>query len=155
MKYPWKDVVYIPVILHFIKITDSKFTFQKHSCIFAQNSSMKKSNINIEVVLDNDQHPHKIFWEATDNPYGEKKTEVKAMLVSFFDKEYKDTYKIDLWTNEMEVSEMDRFMFQTIKALADTYYKATNNAQLASAMQSLADYIGKETGIIPQEEDVD
>ena len=43
-------------------------------------------------------------------------------------------------------------MFQTLKALGDTYYKATQNAELASAIQSLADYMGKETGIIPKEE---
>jgi gliding motility-associated protein GldC len=113
---------------------------------------MKQSTIKIDIELNDDKHPQKITWESNDNPSGDKKTEVKAMLLSLFDKDYKDTYKIDLWTSELQVVEMDRFMFQTLKALGDTYFKATQNAELASAIQSLADYIGKETGIIPKEE---
>ena len=113
---------------------------------------MKQSTIKIDIELNEDKHPQKIMWESSDNPEGEKKVEVKAMLLSLFDKDHKDTYKIDLWTSELQVVEMDRFMFQTLKALGDTYYKATQNAELASAIRSLADHIGKETGIIPKEE---
>jgi gliding motility-associated protein GldC len=113
---------------------------------------MKKSQITIDIELNEDKHPEKIYWESSDSPSNKGKVEAKAMLLSLFDNDYKDTYKIDLWTSEMQVVEMDRFMFQTIKSLADTYYKATNNAKLASAMQQLADYMGKETGIIPKTE---
>lgn len=113
---------------------------------------MKKSDINITIELNEEKHPSKMTWEATDDPNSQGPKEIKAMLLSLFDKDYKDTYKIDLWTDEMQVVEMDRFMFQTIKALADTYFKATQNTKLAGAMQQLADYIGKETGIITEGE---
>lgn len=112
----------------------------------------KVSEIKIEIELNDEQHPEKIMWEASDNPNGNGKSEVKGMLLSLFDKDYKDTFKIDLWTDEMQVVEMDRFMFQTIRALGDTYYKATQNAKLAGAIQQLAEYIGKETGIITPKE---
>ncbi len=112
----------------------------------------KKSEIIIEIELNEDQHPSKIMWEATDNPSGKGKSEVKGMLLSLFDKDHKDTFKIDLWTDEMQVVEMDRFMFQTLKALGDTYYRSTQNAKLAGAVQQLAEFIGKETGIIPPDE---
>ena len=62
-----------------------------------------------------------------------------------------DTIKIDLWTKEMQVVEMDRFFFQTLKGLSDTYFKATNNAELASAMRQFVQYFGEQTEIIPKE----
>jgi gliding motility-associated protein GldC len=108
----------------------------------------KTSAINVTVNLDDQKHPKSIFWEAEDG--SESKKEAKAMLLSFFDKEHLDTFKIDLWTNELQVAEMDRFMFQTLKALADTYYKATNNAKLANNFMGFAEYFGEETDIIPK-----
>ncbi len=114
----------------------------------------KKSTINITVELDENKHPHKIFWEAQDNDDPQTKKEVKAMLLSLFDKDHLDTLKIDLWTNEMQVVEMDRFMFQTLRALSDTYFKATNNAQLANAFAGFAEFFGEETGILTKEKDV-
>ena len=91
----------------------------------------KKSKIEINIGLDADRVPVKIDWKATDGSAA-RPTECKAMLVSFFDKKTKETQKIDLWTKDMQVIEMDRFFFQTMRALADTYYKATQNAELAT-----------------------
>ncbi|HMX84190.1 MAG TPA: gliding motility protein GldC, partial [Saprospiraceae bacterium] len=70
---------------------------------------------------------------------------------SLFDSKVKDTLKIDLWTNELQVVEMDRFMFQTLRGLADTYMKATNNHKLANEMQQFVTYFGEQTEIIPKE----
>ena len=70
------------------------------------------------------------------------------MLLSFFDEESKDTLKIDLWTTEMQVIEMDRFFFQTLRGLADTYFKATQNAELATSMRQFVHYFGEKTGIL-------
>lgn len=111
------------------------------------------SKIEIEVTLNDQKIPQRIDWMATDNPDGPSKNEAKAMMLSLFDKEYKDTYKIDLWTTEMEVYEMDQFVFQSLKALAETYFKATGNNKLASAMQQFATYFGESTEIIPKDTD--
>ena len=67
------------------------------------------------------------------------------MLLSFLDRDSRDTLKIDLWTKDMEVAEMDRMMFYTLRALADTYYKASNNRELAEQMQQFAHYFGEKT----------
>jgi gliding motility-associated protein GldC len=117
------------------------------------NNIVKTSTIEIEIGLNKDKHPAKIQWRSSDNPDGAQFTEGKAMLFSIFDKEYLDTLKIDLWTNEMQVVEMDRFMFQSLRALADTYYRATNNKELANDMQLFVDYFGKQTGIIIEEKE--
>ncbi|MCE2790532.1 MAG: gliding motility protein GldC [Saprospiraceae bacterium] len=113
---------------------------------------VKSSVIELEIGLNEQKHPETIIWKSTDNPSATGSTECKAMLLSLFDKEYKDTFKIDLWTTEMQVVEMDRFMFQTLRSLADTYFKATNNRQLANDMQLFVDYFGKETGILSSDD---
>ena len=111
----------------------------------------KKSKIEINIGLNEQQIPVAINWKATDGT-DSAPTECKAMLVSFFDKKTKETQKIDLWTKDMQVIEMDRFFFQTMRALADTYFKATQNAQLASEMQRFVQYFGEQTEILPKNE---
>jgi gliding motility-associated protein GldC len=109
----------------------------------------KYSKINITVGLDGQNVPVSIDWMSEDGPTAGKSQPGKAMLLSLFDKESLDTLKIDLWTKEMQVKEMDRFFYQTLRALADTYFKATQNQDLAAAMQSFVQYFGEQTEMIP------
>ncbi|MCB0567174.1 MAG: gliding motility protein GldC [Phaeodactylibacter sp.] len=109
------------------------------------------SDIKVTVGLNDKNVPVKITWEAEDNPNANGAQEVKAILLSFFDKETKDTLKIDLWTQDMQVIEMDRFIFQTLRAIADTYFRATQNKELASEMQRFVTYFGEKTEIIPKQ----
>jgi len=108
----------------------------------------KKSSINIDILLDDQNVPDKISWSSSD---GSKEVEEsKAMLLSLFDKENLETVKIDLWTKEMQVVEMDRFFYQTLRALADTYFKATQNTQLASEMRHFVQHFGETTEVLPK-----
>lgn len=103
--------------------------------------------ITIKIGLDANNIPVQLNWKATDDP---NYKECKAMLLSLFDKNRRDTLKVDLWTSELQVNEMDRFMFQTLRGLADTYFNATKNNELASAMQQFANYFGEQTEILPK-----
>ena len=115
------------------------------------NPEIKKSSeIKIKVGLNGENVPVKMEWQAQDNPSGDSLKECKAMLLSLFDKDSLDTMKIDLWTTEMQIIEMDRFFFQTLRALADTYFKATQNKELATDMQRFVQYFGEQTEIIPK-----
>lgn len=118
----------------------------------SNNKVKSKNTIKIDVALNEEKHPVGISWNSTANPEGTKDSECKAMLLSLFDKDHLDTYKIDLWTSEMQVAEMDRFMFQTLRALADTYFKATRNQELANDMQRFVQYFGEETEIVKKGE---
>jgi len=109
-----------------------------------------KSIIKVEVELDESKQPKRIDWTA-NSPDGDQTRESKAMLLSFFDKETLETFKIDLWTTNMQVAEMDRFMFHTLRALTETYHRATKNDKLASQMKSFVDFFGESTKIIPQD----
>ena len=112
--------------------------------------SKSVSEIKIEVHLDDQKHPESIAWTA-DGPNGPQTQECKAMLLSFFDEASKETFKIDLWTKKMQVAEMDRFMFHTLNALAETYNRSTGNADLANQMKSFVQHFGEFTEIIPKE----
>lgn len=113
---------------------------------------MKKSKIILDISLDENNHPEKIEWTSTDGENANKPLECKAMLLSLFDKDYKDTYKIDLWTNELQVVEMNKFMFQSLRSLADTYYKSTQNVELSNAFMSFVEYFGEESEVITKNE---
>ncbi len=111
----------------------------------------RTSTIEIKVGLDENNVPEQIKWKAEDKGQEAPSTRAKAMLLSVFDEENLETFKIDLWTKEMQVIEMDRFFFQTLRAMADTYFKATQNAELASDMQRFVQYFGEKTEIIPKQ----
>ncbi|HNG90361.1 MAG TPA: gliding motility protein GldC, partial [Saprospiraceae bacterium] len=61
------------------------------------------------------------------------------------------TLRIDLWTKEMQVTEMDRFMYQILSSLSQTYLRATQNKALAEDMARFAHYFGQQTEIVPKE----
>ena len=100
---------------------------------------------------DAENIPTKILWQAEDNPETRTPQECKAFMLSLFDKGSKDTLKIDLWTQEMQVMEMDRFIYHSLRAIADTYFKATQNKDLANEMQQFAQHFGEKTEILKKE----
>lgn len=111
---------------------------------------MKESQIKIDITLDDQKIPDKIKWTSTDNPDQSRDKESKAFLLSFFDKETKDTLRMDLWTKEMQVAEMDRFVYFTLRGIAETYNRATNNTDLANHIAKFSEFFGEESGILPK-----
>ncbi|MCP9237300.1 gliding motility protein GldC [Lewinella sp. JB7] len=120
----------------------------------AKSAVVRKSRITVDVGLDGQNMPVEMKWVASDNPNGSAPQECKAMLLSLFDEKTKETLKIDLWTKEMQVIEMDRMFYQTLRGLADTYFRATQNKELANQMQQFTFYFGQATGAIPKEDEV-
>lgn len=112
---------------------------------------MKSSQIRITVQLDDKNVPTSIDWDADDRTHGNEPLPCKAMLLSLFERQSLDTMKIDLWTQDMQVNEMDRFFFQTLRGLADTYFQATQNRELAVDMQRFVQYFGEKTEILKKE----
>jgi gliding motility-associated protein GldC len=112
----------------------------------------KISTIQFKVELDDNNIPERIHWLASDQTNGEEATPSKALLVSLFSEDTRETLRFDIWTNDMQIQEMDRLIYYTLKGLADTYQKATHNNDLASDMQQFANYFGEKTEIIKPEE---
>ncbi|NPA43567.1 MAG: gliding motility protein GldC [Chlorobi bacterium] len=98
-----------------------------------------RSKIILEVGLDENRIPEEITWTATDA--GIENRPAEAFLLSVWDDERKEALRLDLWTKEMKVYEMQFFIWQTIRSLADTYRKATGDDRMADTILDLADYM--------------
>lgn len=106
----------------------------------------KTSEINIKVKLDVNNIPEKISWTATDVDKGEKKA--KAFLFSVWDEEENNALRMDLWTKDMSIEEMNKFFFQTYMTMADTFERATNEDGIGEAMREFAEFFGEKMRVI-------
>jgi gliding motility-associated protein GldC len=114
------------------------------------NTVAHTSEISIRVGLNSEKVPIKIEWAASDmHPAGTTEA-CKAMAIALFDEAHRDTLRIDLWTQEMQVIEMDRFVYQILNSLGGTYLRATQNKELAEDMARFAQYFGEKTEILPK-----
>lgn len=104
--------------------------------------SMKKSDIHFTVELDDQNIPEKIYWEATDNP-NEGLSDTRAIAISLWDQYHNSTLKIDLWTKEMEVVDMKRFMIEIMSGIADTALNATGDQQMADDIERTCQVLSK------------
>jgi gliding motility-associated protein GldC len=100
-------------------------------------TSMSKSTITIDVEMDENRVPAGITWKATDAA-NDKPQKSKAMMLAFWDGEEKTALRIDLWIKTMMVDEMADFFFQTMMTMADTYGRATNDAEMVEEMKKFS-----------------
>lgn len=94
------------------------------------------SEIRLSVATDGDG-VRDIRWEADDAPEPGIHA-AKAMLLSLWDAEARNAMRIDLWTKDMTVEDMNDFMFQTLLTMADTYKSATGDADLMAEIKLFA-----------------
>lgn len=99
------------------------------------------SEIKFVVELDENRVPDKLTWTAQDG--GVELEEAKAMLLSIWDSNAKETLRIDLWTKDMPVDEMKIFFHQTLVAMANTFERATQDEKMASTMRDFTDYFAE------------
>ena len=101
---------------------------------------MKTSDITLRVHLDANQVPERIEWNAVD---GGGAGVSKAVLLSLWDEQERNTLRIDLWTKEMTVEEMKAFFHQNILTMADTFERATGEGKMAAQMRDFAAYFAE------------
>lgn len=104
---------------------------------------MKNSEIKIAVELDNEKHPTAIHWEASDAEVEGKKS-CKSILLSIWDYNEKTTLRIDLWTKEMSVNEMNQFFYESFVTMAGTYERATGNNETAQEIREFSEQFAKQ-----------
>jgi gliding motility-associated protein GldC len=107
---------------------------------------MKQSEIKFTVSLDEGDVPFAIDWDASDA--GESKKPTKAIMLSMWDPEEMGALRIDLWTKEMSVGEMNHFFYQTFMTMADTYERATNNKEVVVMIKEFTIAMGRKTQVI-------
>src|SRR5690606_36765754 len=101
---------------------------------------MKQAEIKLNVILDEQKVPERNDWSSTD---GESSEEVpsKAMFLAFWDAQYRNSLRIDLWTKDMPYDEMKRFFYETLQTLGDSFLRAAGGDPMAdTVIGDLRDY---------------
>lgn len=98
-----------------------------------------KQTIKIEVDLDENHLPEKISMNTSDT----HESNIKSMMISLWQAKKKETLKIDLWTKDMPVDEMNVFIHQTLVSLSQSFFKATNNEKMTDAFKQFCDYFSE------------
>ena len=88
---------------------------------------MKETNVTINVTLDENNIPEKIIWSAPDG--GVSDFPAKAMLLSLWDSNNKESLKMDLWVKDMPVEEMKNFIDQLPECSTVTCKLENNETQ--------------------------
>jgi gliding motility-associated protein GldC len=104
------------------------------------------SKIEITIGLDENKIPEKLHWSAQDGAI--KNAETKAILLSVWDPEKKDTLKVDLWAKDMPVDEMKQFFHQTLVSMANSFESATNDEKMSATMRDFCDYFAEKLELI-------
>ena len=99
------------------------------------------SKIEFKVGLDENKVPEHMSWSAEDG--GVNNEETKALMISVWDNESKDTLRMDLWTKDMPMDEMKQFYHQTLLSMADSFERATNDAKMSATMRDFCDYFAE------------
>lgn len=107
----------------------------------------KTKTIEIRVTLDEKNIPEKIDWSATDLQ-GYDEAACRAMLLSLWDHQNKDTLRLDLWTKEMTVDEMKIFFHQTLVTMADTLETSIDDPRISGDMRDFCDYFADRMEIV-------
>ncbi len=114
------------------------------------NEITKTSQIKFDVHLDKENLPVSIQWEADDADF-EGKQEAKAIILALWDGLQQNALRIDLWTKEMNVEEMNLFLFQTLATLADTFDRSTDNQEVAEEIREFAHQLGHKLNVFGPE----
>lgn len=99
---------------------------------------MKKSTIQFNIDLDQNNVPERIHWDATDKPQ-DTPSETKSISISLWDSQQKNTMRIDLWTKDMPVDEMKRFYIECLGGIAQSVLSSTGDERISNEINSLCD----------------
>lgn len=109
----------------------------------------QSKEINITVELDDENVPEDIIWNASDLA-GEGAASCRAMFLSMWDPDRKDTLRLDLWTRDMTRDEMKIFFHQTLVTMCDTLERSTEENEMAEDMRDFCSYFADKMQIVEQ-----
>ena len=79
----------------------------------------KQAKISIKVKLDENKIPESLIWSAPDG--GVKNKISRAIFLSIWDHQNKESLSIDLWTKKMPVDEMNEFFYQSLLTMGEAF----------------------------------
>ena len=110
---------------------------------------VKKSEIKVNIGLNENKLPIEMKWTASDGNIVDQ--DAKAMFLSLWDPNEKNTMKIDLWTKDLTVDEMKQFFHQTLLTMADTFENATGEKNISEDLRDYCYHFADKMNILPKE----
>jgi gliding motility-associated protein GldC len=107
---------------------------------------MIKQTLNFAVDLDENHLPINIEMDTSDSANNEYN--IKALMISAWAAQTKETLRIDLWTKDMPINDMFIMYHQTMIGMAASLEKATGHEKLAGALRDYCEFFAEETKII-------
>lgn len=107
---------------------------------------MSENTITIKVSTDENHVPTDIVWSAEGEDVENR--QAKAMWLAIWDEKDGASMNMDLWTKDMSVDEMKRFVCDSMMTLANTLETATSDKGHAEAMRGFTSELAKRIGVI-------
>ncbi len=107
---------------------------------------LRTAEIKLTVDLDGDDLPTRIEWQASEGQENGPAS-CQSMMLSLWDSENKTTAAIDLWTKDTTIDDMNLYFYQVIHKMADTYLRATKNADVADSIHEFGERFGETLGL--------
>ncbi|MEC9209481.1 MAG: gliding motility protein GldC [Bacteroidota bacterium] len=104
-----------------------------------------KQILKFKVELDENHLPVNIEMNASDVAANED--DIKALMISAWAAQTKETLRIDLWTKDMPINEMFIMYYQTMMGMATTLEKSTGHDKLAGALRDYCKFFAEQTKI--------
>ena len=106
----------------------------------------RTAEIKLKVDLDDNNLPTHIEWEASEAKH-DGANSCQAVLLSLWDAQTQTVAAIDLWTTDITIADMNLHFYQTFHKMADTYLRATKNAEMANKIHEFGDRFGQSLGL--------
>jgi len=110
---------------------------------------VKKSEIKVNIGLNENKLPLEMKWTASDGNIVDQ--EAKAMFLSLWNPNEKNTMKIDLWTKDLTIDDMKQFFHQTLLTMADTFENATGEKNISEDLRDYCYHFSDKMNILPKE----
>lgn len=114
-----------------------------------KENAIKTSDIKLRIHLDKDDVPVGMDWSASDSAGADTK-DAKSIMLAIWDHVEKESLRIDLWTKDMTIEEMNHFFYQTLISMGDTYKRATGNQEVSNSMKDFARSFGEQLNLMKE-----
>ena len=104
-----------------------------------------KQTIKFEVELDENHLPLNIRMDANSTTKSDQN--IKALMISAWAAQNRETLRIDLWTKDMPINDMFIMFHQTMMSMSFSLEKATGNEKVAGALRDYCEFFAEETKI--------
>ena len=103
-----------------------------------------KKKITFEVELDENNLPTSINMITSE----EENPNIRSIILSAWDSKLNESLRIDLWTKNMMVNDMNIMFHQSLIGMANSLQRSTGNIKLSNALKDYCAFFAEQTKIL-------